>query len=315
MKFSLIPMNNNTNTWKIVEKSKNYKHCFRRDIVYRFRCLSNVLEDETEIQLEATKKENSLLQNFSMTAHLDSLCCHNYSRVDHLTPYDYILMVILIGYLTLVGYATKIDLGQSHEPSKMGGKFFSYFSIVNQWRNLKKPITDPEYNQMKCLQGVRTYTMALVIVGHTLTGGLLGYVTNENYVEKFYVNMSTRAIVNLLLLLVQTNFMISGWLTAKMVYNHVEKNGKVTLQFVIKKMIGRYMRLFSCLAFVICLEMSNWTKVLVAPPPIESFEMDYNACQKNWWASLLLINNIFKSSEMCNLGLWYLANDIQFYVL
>ncbi|KAG5895118.1 hypothetical protein JTB14_008555 [Gonioctena quinquepunctata] len=61
--------------------------------------------------------------------------------------------------------------------------------------------------------------------------------------------------------------------------------------------------------------MSNWSKAMVVGPPTERNEMDYKACQKNWWATILLVNNFWLQCDMCNLGTWYLSNDFQMFVL
>nr|XP_023027513.1 O-acyltransferase like protein-like [Leptinotarsa decemlineata] len=313
---SLEPQNNGSDSWKIIQKSNSHTHCFNRNVVYRFRCLSSILKDEREMQTTAIENENNLLKNYSLRGHLDVLKCSNYSKIDILTLFDYIVMLALVGYMTTIFLATYADYSRTHEENvKRGDNFLSNFSLRRQWNDLRKPINDPEYNKLKCLQGVRTYTMAFVITGHTLSSALFSYVKDEKYIENFYVDLTTKAVVNGGLLLVQINFMLSGFLSAKMIYNEVDKSGEVKFQFIVKKIAMRYVRLFPTLAFIICLEMSNWTKVLVAPPPLESFDLDHAACQKNWWASILLINNIFISTDMCNMGLWYLTNDFQMYII
>ncbi|KAK7495729.1 hypothetical protein BaRGS_00012949 [Batillaria attramentaria] len=42
---------------------------------------------------------------------------------------------------------------------------------------------------------------------------------------------------------------------------------------------------------------------------------DRDFCENNWWTNLLYINNIVRTKEMCLAQSWYLANDMQFYIL
>ncbi|XP_074032982.1 O-acyltransferase like protein-like [Leptinotarsa decemlineata] len=316
--FSLQSLNNNTITWREIKKSRSYRHCFSRDVVYRFRCLPNELTDNNEETLKhiATQNENDNLKDFPLKAHLNSLSCYKYPIRDTLRTYDYIVMIALIGYFGAVTYATILDfLRPRDQKGKLGGNLLSYFSILSQWIDLKKPIGNPDYNQMKCVQGIRTYTMTLVIIGHTISSGLFSFVTNEKYLENFFLKMSNKVIINGGLMLVQTNFMISGWLTAKMVYNEIDRNGKLTFRFIMKRIFLKYMGFLPVIIFVIALERSKWKEALFAPAPINFFEIDNNACQKNWFASLLLINNFLNTIDMCHVGLWYLSNNFQFYVI
>merc|ERR1719228_1089169 len=43
--------------------------------------------------------------------------------------------------------------------------------------------------------------------------------------------------------------------------------------------------------------------------------LDKDFCEKNWWTNLLYINNLFGVKELCFGHSWYLANDMQFFVL
>lgn len=42
---------------------------------------------------------------------------------------------------------------------------------------------------------------------------------------------------------------------------------------------------------------------------------DHITCDKFWWRNLLYINNLFPQREMCMVWSWYMANDVQFYVV
>ncbi|XP_011863412.1 PREDICTED: nose resistant to fluoxetine protein 6-like [Vollenhovia emeryi] len=44
-------------------------------------------------------------------------------------------------------------------------------------------------------------------------------------------------------------------------------------------------------------------------------ERSHETCPKYWWRNLLYINNLFPIDDMCLTWSWYLANDMQFYVL
>ncbi|GFR70973.1 nose resistant to fluoxetine protein 6-like [Elysia marginata] len=45
--------------------------------------------------------------------------------------------------------------------------------------------------------------------------------------------------------------------------------------------------------------------------------IDKHQCEKNWWANLFYINNLVRNSveDMCFLHTWFLANDMQFFLI
>ncbi|KAL6255607.1 hypothetical protein P5V15_012855 [Pogonomyrmex californicus] len=45
------------------------------------------------------------------------------------------------------------------------------------------------------------------------------------------------------------------------------------------------------------------------------YAKSYETCTKYWWRNLLYINNLFGLEEMCMSWSWYLANDMQFFII
>uniref|UniRef100_A0A182SJT8 Acyltransferase 3 domain-containing protein n=1 Tax=Anopheles maculatus TaxID=74869 RepID=A0A182SJT8_9DIPT len=43
--------------------------------------------------------------------------------------------------------------------------------------------------------------------------------------------------------------------------------------------------------------------------------IDHITCDRFWWRNILYVNNWFPFTEMCMIWSWYLANDMQFYVI
>lgn len=42
---------------------------------------------------------------------------------------------------------------------------------------------------------------------------------------------------------------------------------------------------------------------------------DHVNCNQYWWRNILFINNFYPLTEMCMMWSWYLANDMQFYII
>ncbi|XP_011706939.1 PREDICTED: nose resistant to fluoxetine protein 6-like [Wasmannia auropunctata] len=45
------------------------------------------------------------------------------------------------------------------------------------------------------------------------------------------------------------------------------------------------------------------------------YEKSHEICAKYWWRNLVYINNFFDVNVMCMSWSWYLANDMQFYIV
>lgn len=54
-------------------------------------------------------------------------------------------------------------------------------SIVTNWENIKKINEQPK---LRCMQGIRFYTMLLVIFCHTYASFVGGYVQDTKYLEQ-----------------------------------------------------------------------------------------------------------------------------------
>lgn len=44
-------------------------------------------------------------------------------------------------------------------------------------------------------------------------------------------------------------------------------------------------------------------------------KIEHNTCRIYWWRNILYINNFFPQREMCMMWSWYMANEMQFYVM
>ena len=107
---------------------------------------------------------------------------------------------------------------------------------------------------------------------------------------------------------VDTFFFMSGLLISYMTFPELEKKRFSQVMFY----IHRYIRLTMPLAFAIAFTAA-FPKFMSYGPV---YELDYEsqACRDYGWRNLLYINNFFEGAS-CLGQTWYLANDMQFYIL
>ena len=163
------------------------------------------------------------------------------------------------------------------------------------------------------LNGLRVISMFWVILGHThlwsLTGGALD---NVGSIPSILSRLSFQPVGNAFFS-VDSFFFLSGVLVAYLTLRQMKKKkGRFPyLQFY----IHRYLRLTPTYAFVLFFAWFLTSHLAYGP---NLMKIPYTEqCAKTWWTNLLYINNIYpwKMMDSCVSWTWYLANDMQFYII
>ena len=165
------------------------------------------------------------------------------------------------------------------------------------------------------LNGLRVISMFWVILGHTQgwLGLLPGIIDNPVIIPSILSRFSFQVVGNGFFS-VDSFFFLSGVLVAYLTLREMEKkNGRFPfLHFY----IHRYFRLTPTYAFVIFFSWALLTHLVYAPDISLGISVVGN-CAKYWWTNLLYINNLYPWEEVnaCFGWGWYLANDMQFYII
>ncbi|XP_073233069.1 nose resistant to fluoxetine protein 6-like [Porites lutea] len=164
-----------------------------------------------------------------------------------------------------------------------------------------------------CLNGVRVLSMWWVILGHTYLWLLLFRILNNLGLALNITHRFSFEAVNSAFFSVDSFFLLSGLLVAYLGFRRMDKNnGRLPLfQFY----FHRFWRLTPSYMFVI-LFYHNLMKFLGDGPLWYGIQQP-TTCGKYWWTNLLYINNFHPNSlaKECLGWSWYLANDMQFYII
>lgn len=115
--------------------------------------------------------------------------------------------------------------------------------------------------------------------------------------------------------LVQTFFFISGFLNSMTLLSYVEKTKKKSFLVLIKATIYRLVRFIPVLLFLVLLH-ATWLERLDDGPYWDKFNAyERQACRKNMWKNLLLINNYNSDGMYCMIHTWYIAADFHLSVI
>ncbi|KAK3088547.1 hypothetical protein FSP39_020450 [Pinctada imbricata] len=206
---------------------------------------------------------------------------------------------------------TKIEFSNQTSSDTLE-KIVLAFSVYTNGKKLLN--TKQSKGSLTSINGIRFLSMAWVILGHTLVLNL-GIVDNlADVAPKWIQRVSFQAIENALLS-VDTFFALSGLLLSYLLMKEMEKNKG-------PKKINWFMYYFHRLWRLTPLYMLL-LGIYFCLTPYFSNGPNYNqgerpGCAKYWWTNLLYINNLVYDDTAvlsCMAWSWYMANDMQFYIL
>ncbi|KAH3745114.1 nose resistant to fluoxetine protein 6 [Pelomyxa schiedti] len=241
------------------------------------------------------------------------------------------LLVILILVSTL--YQVLVSISRSHETISLGepyartsGEVSSYhrqkemstaesvYTSGSLVRNIPSLIaTVDKENMFPILNGIRVMSLSWVIIGHSIVF-IESFITDYEWllwISQFFIWQ----IVTSTFFSVDTFFFLSGFLAAYYIILEIPPNRKILrpVQWI-SIYTHRYIRLTPIWLFV---TLCVWLVLpYVTTGPFWLF-VDVDNCKDYWWTNVLYINNIYPwslSSECADWG-WYLANDMQFFLL
>ena len=161
------------------------------------------------------------------------------------------------------------------------------------------------------LNGLRVISMFWVILGHSYVLNIAG-IDNTGLFLSILSRFTFQAVENALFS-VDSFFFLSGVLVAYLTLRQMKKTGRFPF---LHYYLHRYLRLTPTYAFVL---FFGWflANHIVTSPVFAVISPLAEECSKYWWTNLIYINNIYpwKLNDECMSWSWYLANDMQFFVL
>ncbi|KAG1681474.1 Nose resistant to fluoxetine protein 6 [Nymphon striatum] len=196
-------------------------------------------------------------------------------------------------------------------PGWLAAKILLCFSAYTNGEKLLNTGTNEK--SIGCIHGIRFISMSWVILGHTYYFGL-ALTANPLSLVKLEDSFTFQAIITGGPFSVDTFFLLSGALVAYLFFNHHAVVGSIKNIGWIKFYVHRIWRLTPAYMLILGIYICLFP-YLASGPFWRSDGMEVDYCKDTWWTNLLYINNFVHSSKMCMGWTWYLANDMQFYVI
>ncbi|KAL4237446.1 hypothetical protein ACF0H5_002163 [Mactra antiquata] len=213
-------------------------------------------------------------------------------------------------------FSPSIETGRDSHIKTHFLKLCQSFSAVSNGKKLFSTTTAS--GPLACLNGIRVMSMWWVILGHTYE---LVPAVGDNllYVEKFTQRFTFQPIMNGTFS-VDSFFFLSGLLVAYLALNEIQQKGKISWIYFV---LHRYWRLTPLYAFILCYYTFLMIYTISGPLSfllnVGENEGFMDNCKSYWWTNLLYINNMYPDygdpRSTCMGWTWYLANDMQFYLV
>ncbi|BFG00552.1 uncharacterized protein DMAD_00520 [Drosophila madeirensis] len=170
-----------------------------------------------------------------------------------------------------------------------------------------------------CLHGLRVFSVLWTMMVHTY---LQMFAIGENKFERVITERSVwYQVIGNATFSVDSFFFISGLLVTLLYLKQERKHAAETCLFVrrsctesLMMLLYRYLRLTPVYLFVVIFNDFAVRQGLDSSV-FQPAKIEHNTCRVYWWRNILYINNFFPQREMCMMWSWYMANEMQFYVM
>ncbi|EDS45814.1 conserved hypothetical protein [Culex quinquefasciatus] len=245
---------------------------------------------------------------------------HAYSEIEYCTSKDELgsarmtphwLMstfyaIMLIIFIPMVGSNVLEWLGSDR------------IKVRRNWDRLTKQSKSELYREFGYLEGLRVFMNLWVMATHIIM--FVGYMPmgNPEFAENLMKNplmidVSTASIVS-----VQIFLAIGGLLVTNAVLAYVDQKHEFDFNLIRGSFIHRLIRIAPLYYFFILLSIvaPNLPGIQVGPVGYKMITQEQARCRKMWWTNVLFLNNLPAfSGERCNIQSWYLAADLQLFLV
>ncbi|XP_033118038.1 nose resistant to fluoxetine protein 6-like [Anneissia japonica] len=198
-------------------------------------------------------------------------------------------------------------------------QFLLCFSLLTNGSKILK--AKQGEGSLGALNGFRVLSLWWVILGHNYVF-VATILSNPSKILDVLSRFTFQAIGNATFS-VDSFFFLSGLLITYLTLKYLRNNnGKLNW---VMFYVHRYLRLtpvYMLVIFIFTTLTPHFTtgplySFALDPNPAPGVENQLTYCQDYWWTNLLYINNLYPSSiaEECLAWGWYLANDMQFFII
>ncbi|XP_056632174.1 nose resistant to fluoxetine protein 6-like [Diorhabda sublineata] len=331
LEYKIFPVNPNNppEVWKTIKAVSASELHYRHDIIRHFTCVPKTCPNvktlnssEDEFIKDLNECFDNKYKSFGFRGHIYIKACKGDGPIFQIDMRDWIFAIVFFVYVSLVMVSTAYDTVKGKNEAAylklkqtMCGRLILAFSIKNNWTKLKSVPTGPTFEKLRSVQGLRVYMSIVIIVVHAVLGQFA--IPNDN--PKFFEdNNDNPNIFNEVpkrsVFILSFFFMMSSWILITSILVKQEKNEDIDFKFILKSIAKRYIRFLPSIALIVGF-YATWLRHLPWGPFFDGICNESEKCRQNWWTNLLFIQNHYNRYYMCYIISWYLAVEMQYYII
>ncbi|CAH2237191.1 jg11164 [Pararge aegeria aegeria] len=298
------------------------KNHFNHTYIQRGYCVTTTcahIDGDSPAHVFQECVHNLTKTNYGIDAELMEL---EYCRTEETvtgTPVDIpdIIFASLVGLIVLgnlVGTAYDLFRNKDNKPNRY---LMTWSARVNWGRltaNYEKE--DPRLCALDPVNGMKAMTLIAVIIAHSSISHYMTFVHNPAFLETVHQHPLSAILANGTAV-VQTFIILSSFLVAYNVMLSLEADPdkKMGIAFWCKAILHRVIRITPLSMFVVGLTATWWRHMSDGPLWSTLVEAESARCRTKWWTHALYVNNLVMPDERCLIQTWFLAVDMQAYVI
>ncbi|CAH2986496.1 unnamed protein product [Chilo suppressalis] len=222
---------------------------------------------------------------------------------------------VIATLLVLALVSTVLDVSLTDQ-TKKNMDWALAWSVRGSWRALlAAPGRAGAGGDLAALDGLRVLGMLCVIVEHVCWLNTLTYLLNPRRVAQMRRDTDVQLMSNSTLM-VQAFFLMSSFLLAnKLLQQRRRQQPLKPFTTFAETMINRFIRMSPTYFLVVWFAASGWERLGSGPLWAPLVGGEAAVCRRKWWTHLLYLNNIIYPDDKCLIQTWYLAADMQLYLV
>nr|CAI5857505.1 unnamed protein product [Callosobruchus analis] len=333
-KVTIVLQNGSSSSpyWKLIEQTICDPRSYNHNELFQAICIEDFCPavggwkgDEVDsLKPHLSQCYTEKYKHLELVAQVSALKCSRrdieYQAGIWTTAFCQFIFSLYVGFIIYASHLDyKIQFGGQRKARVANGftnRYVVPFSVIANWQKLVKSNSRHDPQRLRCIQGIRFYNMLLIILCHTYSSYIGGYVKNTEYFEEAPKSLIHICMRNLFVFLVQTFFLFSGFLLSYHLFQLIEDRRTFSIRCIILTFVNRYLRIFPPVLLMLASGVTLWVVSFFHGPIKDLYsDLEYQRCRKNWWTTLFFINNHYNQHEMCYFISWYLAADTQLYIL
>lgn len=311
----------NSQLMNMIQEFSETRNKFNHTVLHRGYCLNSTCSHIPPGSMPGVFEEclkTNIRTKYGLEAKLMKLdyCTTEPERPMNVDTFDIIFGAITLILICANMTGTAYDLFRN--PDVKPNRYLMTWSLrVNLSRLVAvHDKEDANLAALNPLHGLKAILMIMVVMVHSIIAHHMTYIHNPRFFEEA-IEKPHMTLFNNGTTVVQIFIILSSFLLAYNVILALEKQPKrkITFTFWLKIVMHRFIRMTPLNVYVVGMTASWWRSSSSGPLWPTLVEEESARCRRKWWTHALYLNNVIEGDDRCQVQSWFLATDMQLYVL